>query len=151
MQQAECGFHQKPNGFDLLIVQGPTILVDIGFDPAFDPAKLGSVPVPAVQNISALVDTGAIVSFIDASLATVLKLPIVDKTTVSGSIGAHPADVYLAQMRVPALDINIYGQFAGVNLIAGGFVHSAVLGRTFLRILNMSYDGATGRVLLVKP
>lgn len=149
--EAECGFHDKPEGVTLLIRQGPTILVDIGFDPNFDPQNPSANPVPKLRNISALVDTGAIFSFIDSTIATALQLPIVDKTTISGSSGAHPADVYVAQVRVPALNINIFGQFAGVSLIAGGQPHGTILGRSFLRMLTMTYDGPTGRVRLVTP
>jgi predicted aspartyl protease len=145
---AECGFHHDPNGADLLAIHGPTILVDIGFDPAYDPKTATTPPVPLIQNMLALVDTGASESFIDNGLAVALQLPVVDKGAVSGSIGSHPSDIYVAQIRVPALNVNIYGRFSGVNLIAGGQSHSVLLGRTFLRRLVMSYDGKTGRVTL---
>lgn len=104
-----------------------------------------------MQNIEALVDTGAIFSFIDTSIATVLNLPIVDKQTLCGSAGAHETDVYLAQIYVPSLNFTIVGQFAGVQLIAGGQTHGALLGRTFLMHFSMTYDGPTGRVVLKSP
>ena len=77
---AECGFHTEPNGSDLLGLHGPTILVDIGFDPAFQPGN-DAVPVAAITNMSALIDTGASQTFIDTGVATALGLPIVDKET----------------------------------------------------------------------
>ena len=77
---AECGFHTEPNGSDLLGLHGPTILVDIGFDPAFQPGN-EAVPVAAITNMPALVDTGASETYIDTAVATALGLPIVDKET----------------------------------------------------------------------
>lgn len=150
--QAECGFHGQANAPDLLIQNGPTILVNIGFDPALHPGtpNAPAALVPAMQNISALVDTGATYSFIDTSIAAVLNLPKVDKANISGSAGSHVADVFLAQIHVPSLGITILGQFAGVNLIGGGQMHGALLGRSFLRDLTMTYDGQTGRVSLIK-
>lgn len=40
------------------------------------------------------------------------------------------------------------GAFAGVDLKAGGQIHSALIGRTFLRHFKMIYDGRTGTVSL---
>lgn len=144
---AECGFHTDPNGSYLLCLNGPTILVDIGFDPAFNPST-STIPVAAITNMPALVDTGAAESFIDTAIATALALPIVDKEIISGSAGSHEVDVYLAQICVPALAFTIWGRFAGVNLVAGGQTHAALIGRTFLQNVVMHYDGLTGRVTL---
>ena len=149
--QAECGFHTQANGIYLLALHGPTILVDIGFDPAFDPANITNPPVAAITNMPALVDTGASQSYIDTAVATALGLPIVDKETLSGSSGPHSADVYLAQIHIPGLAYTIWGRFAGVNLVAGGQTHAALIGRTFLQYMVMNYDGITGRVTLTKP
>ena len=101
--------------------------------------------------MSALVDTGASQTYIDTAVATALGLPIVDKETLSGSAGSHTVDVYLAQIHVPGLGLTIWGRIAGVNLIAGGQTHAALIGRTFLQYLVMHYDGPTGRVTLTKP
>ncbi|MDE2142736.1 MAG: hypothetical protein KGJ84_10025 [Elusimicrobia bacterium] len=91
-------------------------------------------------------DTGAGESCIDAMLATQLGLPIVDQQVIGGVGGRHTVNVYLAQVRVPALNININGQFAGVNLAESGQVHRALIGRTFLRHFVMVYEGHTGTV-----
>ena len=147
---AECGFHTDPNGSYLLALHGPTILVDIGFDPAFNPSN-NAIPVAAITNMPALVDTGASQSYIDTAVATALGLPIVDKETLSGSAGSHTVDVYLAQIHVPSLGLTIWGRVAGVNLVAGGQTHAALIGRTFLQHLVLHYDGPTGRVTLTKP
>ena len=69
----------------MLVLQGPELIVDIGFDPNWNgagkPANLGAPGLPA------LVDTGALQSFIDNDLAIRLQLPAVNQKTVSGSNG----------------------------------------------------------------
>ena len=56
--------------------------------------------------------------------------------------------LHLAQIYVPALGWTVFGQFAGVHLIAGGQLHYALIGRTFLRNFTMVYEGKTGSVTL---
>jgi hypothetical protein len=95
-----------------------------------------------------LVDTGAGESCIDNLLAGQLNLPIVDRRPISGVHGAHIVNMYLAQIHVPSLAFTIYGAFAGVDLAAGGQVHKALIGRTFLQNFTMVYEGLTGSVKL---
>ncbi len=48
MAEAHCGFEEvvgEAQGSDLLVSLGPTLLVDIGFDPAYTPAESGPTPV----------------------------------------------------------------------------------------------------------
>lgn len=136
-------------GYDLLVAHGPTILVDIGFDPKHDPmANPTGIPVPGIKSVQALVDTGATECCIDALLAAQLNLPLVNKRQISGVHGSHMANVYLANVHVPTLGVTINGLFAGVNLRAGGQVHSALIGRTFLRHFKMVYEGKTGTVII---
>jgi len=152
-RSALCGFKSTPgvHGADLLVQIGPTMSVDVGFDPTW---KVGNAtgPVPGITNINALVDTGAIESCIDALLATNLGLPLVDRMQVSGAHGAHPVNGYVAQIHLlPPLNFTIYGRFAGVHLAAGGQAHQVLLGRTLLRHFTLFYDGTTGNVLLTIP
>ncbi len=68
MVQTKCGFDPGPgvDGPTLLTVYGPTLYVDIGFDPAYRPdASPHTTPVPGLKDIEALVDTGATISCID--------------------------------------------------------------------------------------
>lgn len=125
MATTKCGFDDSPagKGCDRLEIYGPTLLVD----------------------------TGASVSCIDSSLAKQINLPVIDKTQVSGEGGSREADVHLAQIYVPALGITIHGNFIGVNLLAGGQQHQALIGRTFLRHFIMTYNGLTGDVELTQP
>lgn len=134
----------------LLVTQGPTLIVDIGFDPAYV-ASSTTPPSLSEKGVAALVDTGAHASFIDDALAKKLNLPIVDKQKVGGSAGQHEVNMYLAQIHVPSLGFTVFGQFGGVHLSAGGQRHSALMGRTFLMHFKMSYDGLTGEVELTMP
>lgn len=149
MAQTSCGFNdgQGISGSNLLAFLGPTLIVDIGFDPNFK-VNNTNTPIPGIKGVHALVDTGAAVSCIDNLLAAELKLPIIDRKPISGSSGSHLTNMYLAQIHVPSLNFNIYGAFAGVDLKAGGQMHSALIGRTFLQNFKMIYDGPTGNVTL---
>lgn len=149
MPQTKCGFYDEKGlkDRDLLVQHGPTIGVDIGFDPAFDP-KQGAKPRPGITNVPAIVDTGATESCIDIQLATTLQLPITDRRQLARVGGLHSADVYLAQVHVPTLSFTVYGAFTGVNLAAGGIPHRVLLGRTFLQHFSMDYDGVSGTVMI---
>jgi len=125
----DCGFSGL-GASDELMEHGPRISVDIGFDPAW---RLGLIPAPKKRNVPALIDTGALESFIDCDLATELDLPICDRRAISGTIGSHEVDVYMAQVFVPAFEFTVYGQFAGVYLLRGGLNFRVLMGRTFLK------------------
>ena len=144
MATVDCGYPANP---DLLAEIGPALEVSIGCDPDYVDDRHG-VPRPQVTEMLALVDTGASECFIDASLAAVLKLPIVDRQTVTAAHGLADVNVYLAQIHVPALDQVIEGYFAGVQLLPGMSSFVALIGRSFLREFTMSYEGRTGRVTL---
>ena len=141
--QSSCGFPGRP---DDLVAYSPTLPVRIGFDPA---SALGreTISLPA-QLHHALVDTGAFASCIDSDLAAVLNLPIINRQPMAGVHGAANVNVHLAQIEVPSLGLTIRGRFAGVHLTAGGQPHRAIIGRTFLRGMRLSYDGSTGEVIL---
>jgi hypothetical protein len=126
-----------------LASHGPTLVVNIGFDPNY---LIGKVPTPLITGIHALVDTGAVTSCIDSMLASQLNLPIVDKRTVSGIGGSQELNVYLAQIHVPSLNSTIYGDFTGVHLQAGGQPHKALIGRSFLQNYRLLYNGISGDV-----
>jgi hypothetical protein len=153
MAKTKCGFDSGPSGSgrDLLVALGPTLLVDIGFDPNFRPAPgslLVPTPVPGITGINALVDTGAVESCIDSLLAAQLSLPIINRRHISGVHGKREVNVHLAQVRVPTLGHIVYGEFCAVDLAAGGQHHRALLGRTFLQTFTMTYEGRSGTVTL---
>ncbi len=70
-----------------------------------------------------------------------------DRSQTAGVGGAQVVNVHLAQMHVPSLGLTAYGAFAAVHLVAGGQVHQALIGRTFLQHFTMIYEGRTGAVL----
>jgi hypothetical protein len=144
-----CGFNDGPSGTgsNLLVAFGPTLAVLIGFDPTYDPANPNR-PVLPQPPVHALVDSGAFASCIDSGLAMQLNLPIVDRQAISGVGGRHEVNMHLAHVHIPSLNFTIYGPFAGVNLIAGGQAHHALIGRTFLQNFTMIYEGHTGSVKL---
>lgn len=121
--------------------------VQIGLDSLF-PGSQSSQPDLPIQLWPALVDTGAEESCIDSRLADILRLPIVDRREVAGAHGAEELNYHLAQIYVPDLNYTIYGEFAGVHLVAGGLPFLALIGRTFLQHFTMTYDGRTGQVTL---
>ena len=143
----ECGF---PNPL-VLIRFGPTVPVNIGFDPNWRPVPGRNAPDSGILDVHALVDTGATESCIDNLLAAALSLPVVDRQPIAGISGKDLANIYVAQVYVPALNHTVYGRFAGVDLRKGGQVHSALLGRTFLQSFRMEYDGTTGAVTITYP
>jgi hypothetical protein len=147
MPSARCGYDGDGQaGEELLLQLGPTLIVDIGFDPTGltrkEPPKL------MMQGVRALIDTGATHCCIDNALALSLDLPICDQRRFGGIDGAHILNVHLAQMFVPDLGISFYDEFAGVNLAGSGQPHGAIIGRSFLRRFSMRYDGASGKVTL---
>jgi predicted aspartyl protease len=127
------------------------MLVDVGFDPNFQPPPNPNRPVAGLTGIEALVDTGASESCIDSLLASQLNLPIVDRRMVSGVHGSQEINMHLAQVHIPSLNFTIYGAFAGVHLAAGGQVHRVLIGRTFLQRFTMMYNGITGAVTISSP
>ena len=135
------------NSPDHLVIIGPSIRVIIEH-------VMPSVKAPAQQKqdsfVAGLIDTGAYHSCIDTSFATELGLPIVNEIFMGGAAGLSKHNVYLAKMHIPDLQLDEYGEFAGVDLAGGGQLHRALLGRTFLRNLMMIYHGTTGQVMINK-
>ena len=149
MPTINLGFPDTPSlsARDALIGVGPTLHVEIGFDPSFNPNGISMPNLPTNQ-FPALVDTGAFESCIDSTLAEQLGLPIVGRQSVSGAHGAAEVNFHLAQIHAPFFQHIVYGRFAGVHLAKGGQLHQALLGRTFLMNFKMMYDGQTGVVTL---
>ncbi len=149
MPTVSCGFSDQPGrtGQQALASEGPTVLVEIGFDPNF---RIGSRGRPDIPDdlLPALVDTGAADSCIDADLADELGLAVAEQGQIAGVGGLSVADIYVAQIYVPVLDVPIYGRFAGARLRAGGQPYYALIGRDFLQNYTLVYQGRTGYVTL---
>ena len=150
MATADCGFPDLPGDIrrELLVQIGPTIPVEIGYDPGYD-EFVDTKPILPPGLHSALIDTGASDNYVDDELAVSLRLPVIDNEgEISGSAGKHNVTVYLAQIHIPDLGRTISGRFDGVHLAAGGQSHQAIIGRSFLSDFVLLYDGRTGAVTL---
>ena len=150
MPTASCGFvdHADTPGRDWLAIYGPTLEVEIGFDPLFRAETVSKRPDIPSKRWRALVDTGASTSCIDSALAAELGLPLSGRDNVAGVGGISSVDRHLAQIHIPSLNWTIYGEFSGAYLSAGGQPHQALIGRSFLAHFRMTYEGRTGEVIL---
>ena len=132
---------------DSLVAIGPTIGVQVGSDPGYEPTR-GIPPALPPDQYPALVDTGAVDSCIDVTLASALGLTMVDTIQASGAFSRGEANTYLAQIFIPTLNFTLVGEFTGAHLLTGGQPHVALIGRTFLRHHRLVYDGRSGEVTL---
>ena len=144
MPTVNCEFWQNP---ELLAVHGPTLMVEVGFDLHYRRGTNIRPNVPA-DRLPALVDTGAWDSAIDSTLADELNLPIIQEQEIAGVGGLSIVKVHLAQIFIPDFNVTIFGRLSGIHLAAGGQIHRAIIGRTFLRNYFMTYDGHRGIVTL---
>lgn len=150
MPSTECGFlgaGEKPAA--LLRQFGPTIAVELGYDPQYRHTAKVRPNIPKYEHL-ALVDTGAGSCCIDAKLAATLGLQVVDRRPIGGVHGQQPANFHIAQMCVPSIQFVMTGLFAGLDLEGGGFAHRAIVGRDLLAHHRMMYDGRTGSVTLTR-
>jgi predicted aspartyl protease len=153
MAKTECGFLDRDGvkARDLLVRLGPTLKVDMGFDPDYDGNNPRRLPRFGEREVWALIDTGATECCIDGELAERLNLPVVDERVCLGIAGPMTVNMHLAQIHVPNLQFTYYGAFAGVNLAEGDSRHLVLIGRAFLQHFTMAYDGTTGSVSLEDP
>lgn len=150
MPTIRCGFQDVPERSRniLLADLGPTVAVQIGHDPGFEDFT-NDKPIIPPDLYPALVDTGASGNSVDIELAAQLRLPVYEyDVPISGSVGEHTSNIYLAQIYIPGLDRTISGQFTGVNLAGGGQFQRAIIGRSFLQHFVLHYDGRTGDVTI---
>ena len=149
MDEAVCGYAHDPEGkgSDKLVFFGPQLKVNLGFDPNYV-AALGKAPVPDVSGLDALIDTGAVESYIDSALAKEFDFPPINESEAIIIGGVLPVTVHLAQIYVPALDFVLYGRLAAVDLEASGIGCHVLLGRTFLQGFTLAYNGPSGHVVI---
>lgn len=143
MPETEAGFN-NPND---LHQWGPILRVRIGFDPSYRTDTLTLPNIPQID-LLALIDTGALTNCIYASLAQRLQLPRVDRYPVIGVHGPVTTDFYAAQIYIPSMNWVVPGRFAGLPLQKSGQPYSALIGRSFLYSVTMTYDGPTGSVVV---
>ena len=151
MPEGQCGWLYPEAGGEtpqaLLAHFGPTIPVEIGFDPLHRHTSTTRPNIPRDEH-PALVDTGAGTCCIDWRLAEALHLPMVDRQMMGGVHGQQMTNFYMGQMCIPSIQFVITGLFAGLDLMGGGFGQKAIIGRDLLAHHTMVYHGLTGSVTL---
>lgn len=162
MPIANCGFAPTVDsnivpprlvaGTQALTFLGPTLQVEVGFDPDLyglqQTQQSQGAPKADPLVVPALIDTGARESAVDEDIAKQLGLPLVDVVDGSGIGGTEKFNIYLGHIRIAALGYLQYGRFMGVKLRSGGQPHLALLGRTVLESMVLVYDGRDGSVRL---
>ncbi len=128
----------------ILRVVGPSIPVRVGPAPVASVSG-GPLSAPPEKVVQALIDTGANASCIDNALANELRLPIIDRVSVSGVAGNNEHNVYLGVVVIPELITYLKGRFIGVDLVSQ---HPIIVGRDFLEKSVMIYNGPTGQITL---
>jgi hypothetical protein len=78
-------------------------------------------------------------------------LPVHDEGEISGVGGRHRAFIYRARIFIPSLGRLLFQPFTGVKLHEGEQWHRLILGRSFLRHYQLTYDGVTGQVEIADP
>lgn len=127
-----------------LVNAGPTINVLVGQPPLPDEATADH---PKMEQVIALIDTGATTSCIDEKLATDLGLTIIDEQTAHGIGGPKLHSRFLAFMQVPELSTHTTKNFLGVDLKGR---QPVLLGRDFLWGSIFIYDGASGIISICR-
>ena len=152
MIEAQCGYDHAPagRGRALLAHYGPSLIVNIGFDPDFV-SGFGDVPKPDEKGLDALIDTGASDNYLDRALTDAMALPLIDQDEISSPLGKQVVNLHLAQFHIIALKKVISTKVASVNLRANGIEFDVLLGRTFLQDYVFTYDGTTGRAAIKRP
>ncbi len=128
----------------VLISAGPTIHVLVGQPPLPNEPPADH---PKLEQVIALIDTGASTSCIDEKFATDLGLTIIDEQTAHGIGGPKLHSRFLALMQVPELSTHATGSFLGVDLKGR---QPVLLGRDFLNNSILVYDGVSGIISICR-
>ena len=112
---------------------------------------VGGVRSPSpLRRLRAIVDTGAQLGYyIDIETAKEIGLREIEgiRVPTSSAAGLEEAPVYLAQLRIPALDVAARAvPVYSLDIRRMGVTFNFILGREFLRGFTMIYDGPTGGV-----
>jgi hypothetical protein len=104
-------------------------------------------PVPPVQTIKAMIDTGASISTVSDAIASAAGLQQISSVPIGGVGGVSTRPIYAAAFGVPDYKVEVDPtEIAGVSLPVGGF--DALLGRDILKALELTYTGPHGSFLV---
>jgi hypothetical protein len=139
-------FAQYASGLQMM---GPRIVIEIAVPDAVAAqivAAGGTIPQPVVG--SALIDTGASNTSIDAAVGTALALQVMNTILVSTPSGQTPHHVYPVKLAFPGTHLPLipFQPVTGVQLANQGLI--ALLGRDFLSGKMLHYDAAYSTVTL---
>lgn len=148
MPAIDCGFQtdDQDSAAEKLIIFGPTVELRLG-------RRLAAGGLDQVawyrDDVLALVDTGAMVSCIDAGIAASFGLRQVGRNEMIAASGNETVPVFSAVIQVAAFDL-VTESFLLYGLDTSHFQvrHRAIMGRDLLRFCRLEYVGATGRVRL---
>lgn len=125
--------------------RGPILPIQIGLPSAASAAGVKGT----MEEIQALVDTGASITAINQSAAERLGLIATGSIQVGGVTGTATMPVYGAKIVMPEPGYTFDPvQIAGANLNAPDF--DVLIGRNLLCSMLMSYDGMRGQFALTK-
>ena len=135
-----------------ILAHGPIIPLQIASArPPADANELSPGFVPRTMTVKALLDTGASLNGIDSELAQSLGLAIVDRRFASSGLGSGMTDIYLGDLRIPALESKIGERLFGLSLGGPNSHFQLLLGRPFLQDFIFRYDGLEGEFYLETP
>lgn len=124
-----------------LLTRGPALSIEIGVTK--DHAGIliaASKPVPASQNGTGLIDTGAGLTAVDVAVLAALGLNPISTTPIWGPTGTEEQGVYMVQISFLGTDLPPIDQpVVGSQLQKFG--HLALLGRPLLQGSMLVYDG----------
>lgn len=124
---------------------GPRIQVVLSLPTFVEEGLIASgSPVPTPLLAEALIDTGASVTCIDDALAQQLRLPVIDRMTMtSASHAAHPVNVYPIRVEFAGLGLErTLNRVMGAVLAPQGI--QMLIGRDLLSEAVLIYNGREG-------
>ncbi len=130
--------------------RGPILPVQIGLPEAAEAAIRAGGGVPgAMEEIQALVDTGASITAIDQTVAARLGLIATGSVQIGGVTGVSTQPLYGARIVMPEPGFTFDPiQIVGAPLNAPDF--QLLIGRNLLCSMMMTYDGVRGQFALTK-
>lgn len=128
-----------------LLLRGPALAVEVALPETLAAAlTTRSIPLPASQPGSALIDTGASVTAVDMEILQRLNLTPVGSGAVITPSGTETQGVYVVRLTFPGTPIPPLDPMPVLGSQLQGFSHIVLLGRDLLRGALMIYDGAHG-------
>ncbi len=134
-----------------LLLRGPLIPVVITAPlELLDVLAINRHPAYRIYSGLGLIDTGASISAIDASVFIDLDIPVIDKKMLRSPHGSALLNLYNASAQIPELDLNR----VPLDRVPGGHFRTStddgpdiimLIGRDIMHNWRFTYDGANSR------